>query len=1041
MKGAETESKRVNRQFATSVGVGGLPASQMVYWSLWGSLLYVASLVVSIPSGWFVALLVCPLGFLWTLTGSKQWKFYERFAKPMRYVYGKVSNSFVDGVPTKAQSVGQKKDFKQKQWEDRLDLITYVEFRYAGQSVGAHLSQGLDPTDYQVNFGFNSTGLHCAISEEDAEIAIKNEDAAFRTLPPNAKLKFIYSIWSKDGDRQRELAALADSKERQILERQLIESQRLRVRELSVQNARKIRTLKVYGSLKLSSNYNSRDRDLIGVILKFLESKWELFRGKRETNEFNRVHKILKIAYSEGYRKFHSLLNNTGYLSESMSAEQMWQQDYSLLHVQTPPPLPMVLVVDESGMRLERNPNVNSGYLHPTSLLSRPERGKQVYPQEDPNGGQFFYLPGKQLYGGFMQISPPDSYGLKPEGIDQLFYLWRLQSNPFISNCEFVTEFTLVDKNANRFSLERNTRFYKGVVKKADLAGTVDVNSEQRLQEAIAARRMMDEGQVPIKVGCGLFLYRKNPDALARDFEFVGNNLQCTDRAWFSCLEYLLESFPFTYRDFLTYKGDRREALASSQVAGMKGSILPVSLHRGGLEFISSQGQSPVYVNPFRELMHMCLIATTRGGKSVILQEIILTFFLMSMTVVGFDFPGPDGKSTFTDTIEILESLGHSCCYINILEHSSNPLEWPDLRRFNPQDPERKKREQFVFKNHLDALKILVLGASNQDEGLEKNVTAILSQALAHFHDLPEIQERYLAALDSQPGEIAWQNTPTLQTFLKIFDTWVKQYIKDNNETITDKEKEAIGLILSELRGTIKGPLGKAVAHPSSFNTGSQVTIFALTNVTSDAEAAVLVRIGYNALMNRSLEVQGSAFILDELAILMKFKSVAQIVGQICANGLKWGARVILSAQNIDAIVNSPAKADVLGNMSAFLIGYIRPNAKHNIASELHIPMEHLKQCDRESFRVDKRNIRSHWLLYHDNVLNFVDFYPSLLMLALAANNGDEREARDRYIQHYPDKVRAIAAFTEDYGQALKKGLPMSDLSPKSHERQKTAIK
>jgi hypothetical protein len=102
---------------------------------------------------------------------------------------------------------------------------------------------------------------------------------------------------------------------------------------------------------------------------------------------------------------------------------------------------------------------------------------------------------------------------------------------------------------------------------------------------------------------------------------------------------------------------------------------------------------------------------------------------------------------------------------------------------------------------------------------------------------------------------------------------------------------EAIATILLELRGWLSSRVGKAISQPSTIRTDARLTVFALRNVGDNIEAAVLALSAQSMAFRRALEVSDSLLAIDESPILFKYNGIAQIIGQVCANGAKSGIR------------------------------------------------------------------------------------------------------------------------------------------------------
>jgi hypothetical protein len=167
---------------------------------------------------------------------------------------------------------------------------------------------------------------------------------------------------------------------------------------------------------------------------------------------------------------------------------------------------------------------------------------------------------------------------------------------------------------------------------------------------------------------------------------------------------------------------------------------------------------------------------------------------------------------------------------------------------------------------------------------------------------------------------------------------------------------------------------------------------------------------------------------------LAKYNGIAQIIGQVCANGAKSGIRPLITGQDPDTIANSVAGSQILQNLNTRLIGAIQPNA---IASYQRIfgydPAVLMPNTD-ESFRVNPTRLCSNWLVDADSRLVTCRHYPSPELLAAVANNPKEQRARQRVLAKYGNKFEGYEAFADLYVDAVVAGRSMDSILPDGEE-------
>jgi hypothetical protein len=188
----------------------------------------------------------------------------------------------------------------------------------------------------------------------------------------------------------------------------------------------------------------------------------------------------------------------------------------------------------------------------------------------------------------------------------------------------------------------------------------------------------------------------------------------------------------------------------------------------------------------------------------------------------------------------------------------------------------------------------------------------------------------------------------------------------------------------------------------------------------------------------KALEVTNSLLAIDESPILFKYNGIAQIIGQVCANGAKSGICPLITGQDPDTIAHSISGSQILQNLNTRFIGAIQPNA---IASYQKIfgydPAVLMPNTD-ESFRVNASRLCSYWLVDAENRLVRCSHHPSPELLAAVANNPKEQRARQRVLAQHSNKFVGYKAFADCYVDTVRTGRSMDEIQPdaESNNRQ-----
>ena len=612
------------------------------------------------------------------------------------------------------------------------------------------------------------------------------------------------------------------------------------------------------------------------------------------------------------------------------------------------------------------------------------------------------------------------SFTAKPAGFinarAQLRYLWDVLCRPQVIDTEIICQITSANANVLKTNMQRLLKQSNVTATVAQSKMNIDVGANVRTRRTVAAQEKLYEGAFPVRIGV-LFLVHRDTipqldeacTALSECFQLPAVVVRETEITW----QIWLQTFSISWDKLLGAPFKRQLTYLTNETPG----FIPLTLTRpgssSGFELVADEGGSPVRIDFIREHRNIAVFGTTRSGKSVLVSGMLTQFLAEGYPIVALDYPKPDGTSTFSDYAEFLRPRA---AYFDIGKESNNLLEQPDLRHL----PIEQQRERFEdYKSFLEsALVTMVLPSAQEDAMLDQTVRSLIGRALILFFKDIDIQERYEKALDGGFGSDAWKQTPTLSDFM-TFCSLEKLGIEDASGLIRNAQAQ----IHLQIDYWLNSRIGKAIGRPSSFPTDSQLLVFALRNLSNENEAAILSLSAYSAALRRALESPKSIFFIDESPILFAYKTIAQLIGRLCANGAKAGIRVFLSAQDPDTIMNSVAGQQIMQNMSTRLIGRIQPMAVESFSKLLHYERTIVARNASESFFPKRSELYSSWLLDIDGIFTYCRYYPSPLQIATVANNPDEQNARSRVLAQYPgNKLLGMAKFAELYCQAIRNG-------------------
>jgi hypothetical protein len=886
--------------------------------------------------------------------------------------------------------------FAFKPFEDETHLECLCRLQLRGRDVGAYLLK--HRSKVSLVFGFKSPGIHTLLATGQAELVLKRLEDGLKGFRPGDRLRIHLRSFATDQYRQQELESLiatSNSLESQFL---LLAQQRA-TRELTDSHQRQPRHLVFFATYPLEDAQES-SADLVEKLLAWVVAQYDTVKGLKEQNQQQSIVKQLTHGFTDGYLHWEQQLNGRmGLQVTPMSVEQLWTYLWDQFNTAPAPPVPQCLELRDADGEPQLSETIHES-IHAVSRLIRGEGGQPRHPKADRQWVQAR----DKLVGAVVLESKPAGF-TTPE--HQLYHLWQALSQ--FPDCECVCELAAADRMMTRITLQRLTKQSVTATFRANQLRDVDVASQMRLKQGVEAQERIYEGALPIWVSVVALLHRDTPESLAEACQKLtnafhqGDFIRETEIAW----QLWLRTLPIVSGWLL--EDGRKQMYLTNEAPGLMPVACPRAIDDRGIELITREGHTPVQIDFVHQHRGMLIFGETRSGKSVLASEIFVWAIANGMNVISLDYPKPDGTTTYTDLVKFFGDQG---AYFDIGSERNNLFQIPDLREL----PEAQRQERLDdYKEFLvKALDTMVMGTET-DNALGKRVHTVLWQGLVAFFEDPNILARYETAFEGGFGSPAWQQMPTLVDFI---DTVTHLDL----EVESDLLNEAIATILLELRGWLSSRVGKAISQPSTIRTDARLTVFALRNVGDNIEAAVLALSAQSMAFRRALEVSDSLLAIDESPILFKYNGIAQIIGQVCANGAKSGIRPLIIGQDPDTIANSVAGSQILQNLNTRFIGAIQPNALPSYQRLFGYDPAVLRPNTDESFRITPGRLCSHWLVDADSRLTPCSHYPSAELLGAVANNPKEQRARRRVLAQHPNKFAGYAAFARAYVQALQNG-------------------
>jgi|GEM_PF-156745 len=871
---------------------------------------------------------------------------------------------------------------KLKPFEDALALVGFLEYDMRNRQVGAYLLK--NNQQYRFVFAFECTGLHPTLSDAELRGIMNRLENGMKDMPFGESLTFHYSSFRTGDDRLDYLKFLLSKTKSKIIQLIIIYEIK-RIKELVERGVRKPKSLFLYATYTVNSEAE-KSNSWYEKFLAYVFQSYEVITGDKQIRE-QKFESFIKQGFLDGYLKWENFLVSTLGLSvRPIRCTELWELAWRRFNKgKCKTTLPQYIYVGDTKVK-----EVIYSQVHPSTLLIA---------ESEPVADERWVKVKGEYIGVLTMLEKPGGW---ENCRAQLRYLWSIIARERIYDVEVFSEITRANDNLVRESMRRLMKQSLTSQNIAAQESSIDVVAQMKAEEAVEAQAEMFSGAVPFWLGFTILVHRKNLEQLdeaCRYLESCFLRPTWVQRERFLSWRIWLQTLPLTWEGILTKPYMRRLLMLHHEVLGLIPWIMPVTVDRVGLELITEEGGVPIWIDltPSSEPKHLGIFATTRAGKSLLVAGIFTPALTIGMPVHIFDFPKPDGTSTFTD---YTNNLGGA--YFDISKESNNLFQIPDLSYHKPEDIPIFFSDFVAFLEA--ALMTMVLG---KGEGispvLKNNVRAILTLALNEFFQDHEILERYDLALYHGQGSSYWQAIPTLHDFLAFCKAE-----RLNIKLGTPGLDEALEVINLRLRQWLVSRVGRSIATPTTFKSDSKLIVFALRNIQNEEDAAVLALAGLGSAMRCALSSPASIFFIDEAPILFEFPAISDLIGRLCANGAKAGIRVIISAQDPKTVVESSSGSKICDNLAIRLVGRIQPTAVPSFQKYLNYPLEIISRNATKAFFPNKNEIYSQWLLDYQGSYTYCRYYPGLLQLALVANNPDEQKLRDQIFAKHPDRLKAM---------------------------------
>ncbi|MBD2517030.1 hypothetical protein H6G93_18805 [Nostoc sp. FACHB-973] len=896
-------------------------------------------------------------------------------------------------------------------FEDIIHLAGICELNLGGrQGVGALILKKGE--NIQIKFCFDCLGIHPNLQSEQMLPIFEGIEAGLKEIPEGESLTIHLGSFTSDYHRQQELSKLESNCHIDQL-KLLIRSERLRAKELTQSGVRKNKFLRLWCTYTVIDD-DEQSKDFIESIIKKLEKGWFRFTGEIHAQNNTRIENILQNSFSNGFLQWSAILSNKMKLGiRVLSAQEIWEINWQQFNLSSPPAIPNPLKIDSANGLVE----TQTSDFHIRHQMLENELSVPFFDRK--------WVKIQNKYVGALNFSQKPGGWYDEQA--QLRYLWELISRDSIYDTEVICQLTKANQTISKTNLQRITKQSITNTSLSTGKGNIDVKSGMNIEESLEAQKTIYKGSVVVHTATAFLVHRPTIRELDEACRYlasyflrpavVDREIEYAWKTWLQCC-------PFVWEPLLTKPFNRRLPYFSSEAPGLMPLIRTATGDRTGFELVAEEGGTPVHLDLYQNHKNLAVFGATRSGKSVLVAGILTPALAQDIPVVALDYPKPDGTSTFTDYTNL---LGKDGAYFDISKESNNLFELPDLRSL---DAELRNERLNDFKEFLKSvLMTMVIGTSmiGVSPTITTNIESIIALALKTFFNDDEIKSRYKSAIHFGFGTQYWSETPTLKDFYNFCSPAFIQL--DSIASKSQEISEALNQIRLRINYWLNTRVGQSISRPSSFRTNAKLLVFALRNLSSEADAAILALSAYAAALRRALSSKASIFFLDEAPILFQFDAIADLIGRLCANGAKSGIRVIISAQEPETIYQSKAAQKIFANITTRLVGRIQSSAVDPFIVRFKYPTVIIRVNSTEAFYPKKEGIYSQWLLDDNGKLTFCRYYPAYCLLASVANNPNEQELRSLFLKHYHNNpMLGLVKFSEDYIRMIR-GEELSDLA------------
>ena len=568
---------------------------------------------------------------------------------------------------------------------------------------------------------------------------------------------------------------------------------------------------------------------------------------------------------------------------------------------------------------------------------------------------------------------------------------------------------------------QRNTGQSNQSLQMVENSKRLDGGAIYNTRKSLDAEMKIRDGGHTVRLGLMVIAYRRNKRLLDRALEnvaslpiFSGGKVE-RETGYFDSL--FLESLPLTMESLLsgdpkkfTERFDRRIRETTTAAVGLMPLILDSRPDKEGVEFLSRSG-SPMLVDPMgrQPHNHMMIVARTRAGKTVVVEEFVGNVLARPNTqAMIIDAGREDGSGSFDEVTSFYE-----CSHFRAGQDSYNIFEIPDKSKM---PPEKYQKASITYQKFILSALLMLTTSLDDPSALKDAYEDVLTLLISAFLEQPSIKAQYEQAYKDGFGSEAWSNMPCLTTFEEFMDIAVLPAESRNEDT-----EKAIRRMKVRLKALMQRQAGKALARPSTFRADKPLVVYALGGVQNNKDMVPALLAANASMLAQTFTRKKTYVVAEEATHLWQFPSYRTIVAEWFTGKAKSGVWICWVGQSLDILLQHKEANSILDNVGTTLVGWVKKSSLGSLA-KAGLDPELIEPCVESTFNPPQQcencEYATQWLIETDGQYHFGLNYNDFASLGITMNSLDDVLLREEvYSQVKTDnkyeRVAAIARHLE----------------------------